>query len=305
MPIVYSRKRLRARNLQTEPPPRTNSQPPSPRTPSAHRKPRKRRRLQQLYIDAGQAALSHTVCRRCNLLYAPGTSDDALHRARHSNTPHSFSWPLRNATLLPQTSVNGGEFVAVRISDCEDAAVARRLRRLDTFLCAQLGSHTGAALVKSALKLAFKRADHDVWIVVLYVEKGHVRGYAHAERVTFANRARVLDDGVSEIVNSGKHYVSDKILCGIRKIWVHQSCRKVGVATALVDLARTHLLYAGTIQRSSVAFTPPTTSGALFARKYSALSDSHILVYQLAEDGRPVRQVQQQPSPHRLGHVST
>ncbi|KAI0567561.1 N-acetyltransferase Eco1/Protein [Gracilaria domingensis] len=304
MPIVYSRKRLRAQDPHLDPASpnksATHVEPShSHARPRAQQKPRKRRRLQQLYIDAGQSSLSHTLCRHCNLLYAPGTSDETLHRAHHSKPSDTFPWPLRNATVLSETPVRDGVFVAIRSEDCDDTSLARRLRRLDSFVCSQLANMNaslGGMSVDDRLRLSLRRDDQHVWMVVIYVVDGLTRAVAHAERVQVASTASVCEDGITEILKSNENRVCRRKMCGIRKIWVHQNFRHKGVASALVDLARTHLLYAGIVEKHHVAFTPPTTAGALFGKQYSSRADDHILVYQLAENGRPFDQLPALPS---------
>nr|CCC89332.1 unnamed protein product [Trypanosoma congolense IL3000] len=61
--------------------------------------------------------------------------------------------------------------------------------------------------------------------------------------------------------------------CGVQLVWVAEQYRRSGVANALVDVARRHVSYGFDVPACQVAFSEPTTLGALFARRYSGRPD--------------------------------
>ena len=55
---------------------------------------------------------------------------------------------------------------------------------------------------------------------------------------------------------------------GVYQIWVHSKFRSQGIASALVDTARSQMVFGYTIPAMQVAFSSPTESGVRFARRY-------------------------------------
>eukprot|EP00760_Papus_ankaliazontas_P038719 PhM_4_TR925/c0_g1_i1/m.35664 len=64
---------------------------------------------------------------------------------------------------------------------------------------------------------------------------------------------------------------------GVRKIWVKKSHQRRGLATMLLDVARTHFFYGFNVPREYVCFHQPTTSGKILAATYTRRRD--FLVY--------------------------
>ena len=65
-----------------------------------------------------------------------------------------------------------------------------------------------------------------------------------------------------------RSHVRRRAVMGIHQIWVHSKFRSQGIASALVDTARSHLVFGYTIPAQQVAFSSPTESGVRFARRY-------------------------------------
>lgn len=63
-------------------------------------------------------------------------------------------------------------------------------------------------------------------------------------------------------------------LLGVAQIWVHPDYRRSGVATALLDAARGHAVYAYRVPSERLAFSAPTRAGEALARAYLAASAS-------------------------------
>jgi ribosomal protein S18 acetylase RimI-like enzyme len=67
-------------------------------------------------------------------------------------------------------------------------------------------------------------------------------------------------------------------ICGISRIWVHRSFRRRGIATALLDTARSTLVYGFVFPKQQVAFSQPTIDGKLLALRYTGTPD--LMVYE-------------------------
>lgn len=285
MPVVYSRKRLRALQSAVESTdeidvshtPSQPSKPPSPETPKCDpplsRPPSKRRKrtFVQTYIDVGQRDLSARRCQECGMVYAPGArDDDAIHVRHHTsflvqrNRRPSFSGWLGERVL---GCVHSGKLVAVKA--CDVLPWRRHIYRIDAFVTEKLAS------LSAALSL---HPSHSGWLAILFVVNRTVEAYALADLVSSARPASISNDGIATISTTAEHIRGT--LCGIRKIWVADNWRRKGIATEIVDAARLNLLYGHIISRNHVAFTPTTPAGARFARTYGNVdSVGYLLIY--------------------------
>ena len=66
-------------------------------------------------------------------------------------------------------------------------------------------------------------------------------------------------------------------LVGVHKLWVHNSVRKQGIASSMLDAMRDHYIYGMVVPTEQIALSSPTAAGANFARQY--LESASILVY--------------------------
>ena len=60
----------------------------------------------------------------------------------------------------------------------------------------------------------------------------------------------------------------ERAFLGIHQIWCHRSHRGNGVASKLVDIARSNIVYGMAVSPIMVAFSSPTAEGLRFARNY-------------------------------------
>lgn len=75
----------------------------------------------------------------------------------------------------------------------------------------------------------------------------------------------------TELSDQGIHGSS---VCGVELIWVADDCRRLGIATTMVDCMRRVLVYGGhEIPPYAVAFSQPTREGKLFAAKFAGRKD--------------------------------
>jgi N-acetyltransferase len=62
--------------------------------------------------------------------------------------------------------------------------------------------------------------------------------------------------------------VAEPAMLGISRIWTSNLFRKHGIATKLLEVARSQFLYGMTIKKEQVAFSQPTESGGRLAKKW-------------------------------------
>ena len=68
-------------------------------------------------------------------------------------------------------------------------------------------------------------------------------------------------------------------ILGISRIWTSNQHRKKGIATQLLDCARSDFLYGMKIKKAKVAFSQPTESGGKLARKwYGSKAGWHVYI---------------------------
>jgi N-acetyltransferase len=61
---------------------------------------------------------------------------------------------------------------------------------------------------------------------------------------------------------------SEPAMLGISRIWTSSRHRKCGIATTLLEAARSNFLYGMTVEKDLIAFSQPTESGGKLARKW-------------------------------------
>jgi GNAT superfamily N-acetyltransferase len=108
----------------------------------------------------------------------------------------------------------------------------------------------------------------------LFVRDRRVLGIALAESISHA---------FSLNASSEKESKAREAMIGIHKIWVHETCRKQGIASHLVDTIRSKLIYGFMVPVNLVAFSSPSVLGLEFARQYTlkAMASTYpsVLVY--------------------------
>ena len=68
---------------------------------------------------------------------------------------------------------------------------------------------------------------------------------------------------------------------GVHQLWCHHLHRQKGIASQLVDAARSKLVFGMTVPYHLVAFSSPTADGALFAKRYSFPDPPLVYEYEL------------------------
>lgn len=271
MPVVYSRKRLRALqrtsndDSNTEDPPAIEEGTGDTRkghdTVCSRRVKTRKRKLVQTYLDVGQADLSLRQCAQCGMVYAPGASDDNLVHARHharvlrrDSTRISFNGWMGERVV---GSLQSGRLVAVKA--CDIPAWRRRVIEIDAFV--------SLCLSGDAFCLPPLRPSDTSWLAIFFVVDRSVEAYLLTELVFSAHIAKVSEDGIAYVnTNHPPVFFS---LCGVQKVWVASRWRRKGIASAMVDAARVNLLYGHVFPVDRVAFTATTPNGSQFAMSYS------------------------------------
>mmetsp|Transcript_15808 Transcript_15808/g.64576 ORF Transcript_15808/g.64576 Transcript_15808/m.64576 type:complete len:188 (-) Transcript_15808:1456-2019(-) len=169
----------------------------------------------------------------------------------NSDQDKTIAWGSWKNELI--VSVYSGSRI-VAIGPRDSKAVHRRLRLVEDLVVDELGSYRGYS---------------DRRWAYLYIKNKSVTGCLFAERLAKAYAA-------ADEENLDENRVQ-RALLGVQMIWVRKAFRRDHIATKLIDAARGHLIYGAVIPKSMVAFTPLTSSGAAFARKYVRESGNLLL----------------------------
>ena len=236
-----------------------------------------------MYLDLGQRNFGRTIeCRECGFIYAEGeASDEAAHRKHHKRHVQGLHVRGPLAALHVLSELKEGDTV-VKLSDMDGAEAVRKLAEIKAMVDAELG-HTPELPAEGV------RA-----FLVLEQHSKRLRGCAFTEPCAEAYRvvpppaaedAREagdsgLDGAPRSSASSGSlsHDGSPRpALCGVTLIWVAARDRRRGLATALLDAARTHYAAAFEVPVERLAFSQPTELGRRLAASYTGRED--FLVY--------------------------
>ncbi|KAF9731233.1 hypothetical protein PMIN06_012085 [Paraphaeosphaeria minitans] len=274
-------------------PPALGEEPLSEKSHNVANPPRpaakKQKKLVQMQLDL--VAEPNKTCKLCGMEYVPSLAEDAaLHRKFHAMNIGGVDISKAMSERLRQNQVWSGEersFVAV-VSRRDALALRNKAREVLKIVNTELGavpipdealwSQTRKSILSTKLaaqgaqQAKQEHSDHstsDRYKVYLYVQGSKCVGACLAERIQEA--FPVEGDQLPADINSSSICVSEArkpAILGISRIWTSTSHRKHGVATTLLDSARSTLLYGMTIGKELVAFSQPTESGGKLARKW-------------------------------------
>ncbi|ORY15855.1 ESCO1/2 acetyl-transferase-domain-containing protein [Clohesyomyces aquaticus] len=262
--------------------------------------PIKKKRLVQMQLDLVSEV--RKTCKTCGMEYIPSNSEDAtIHRKFHSMNVGGVGFTKGFVERLRknQAWVGGdGSFIAVigrkdttafrnkateilRVVNTELAAVSIPDEDLWNQVLDPLLTNAQPKRDNGESAVAGKGVGSasDRFKVYLYIRGQKCIGMCLAERVHEAYS--VLDqDDASDCPGQGQDAVesqsssisvsteTDAVLLGVSRIWTSSLHRKHGIATRLLDSARSNFLYGMTIGKEQVAFSQPTESGGRLARKW-------------------------------------
>lgn len=234
--------------------------------------------------------------------YIPSNTEDAtLHRKFHAMNVGGVDFTKAFVERLKGNHVwsgGDGSFIAVI---CRKDALALRnkavevLKVVNTELAAVVVSEeslwsqiqtvfepenaTAHADGKDKPPAKSKRASSscDRFKVYLYIRSNKCVGACLAERISEAFAVEDQDEAAqtTDQIPSGGESSSISIgtfaepaMLGISRIWTSNLHRKQGIATRLLDVARSDFLYGMTIEKDAIAFSQTTESGGRLARKW-------------------------------------
>ncbi|AMD22138.1 HGL202Cp [Eremothecium sinecaudum] len=255
------------------------------KTPEAKRKksPKKSSRLFQAKLKLPNDPNSGlTTCIECQMTYSSNSSKDILeHNRYHDLHTNGKKWFHGWGTILMNFE-NNNAFItppSTSSSDCENGTT----RRIYNEYIAAISPEKPIE-VKHMIELmnAVNRdlsapADNEFWSeagsknqgrAFIYVKNGRAVGAITIEYIKETDsKGRWMRLSNRNLVPK----VVAKVKLGISRIWVCKSQRRNGLATRLLECARTHSIIGNQVARWEMAWSQPSESGSLLARKYNSV----------------------------------
>ncbi|KAF2702646.1 hypothetical protein K504DRAFT_508761 [Pleomassaria siparia CBS 279.74] len=262
----------------------------------------KKKRLVQMQLDlVGEL---RKKCKVCGMEYIPSNSEDAvLHRKFHAMNVGGVDFSKAFVERIKQNEVwagGDGSFIAaigrkdtlafrnkasevLKVVNTELAAVSIPDEALWSQLHVPIASKAVAhgAQGQTAAKGNRTFSASDRFKVYLYIRGLKCVGACLAERIQEAYSVVDQEDtsdhtGQQAVAAEESHYSSsisigrdpEPAILGISRIWTSNLHRKAGIATRLLESARSDFLYGMTIEKAMMAFSQPTESGGELARKW-------------------------------------
>lgn len=241
----------------------------------------------------------HKTCKTCGMEYTPSnTEDSVLHRDFHSMNVGGVDvgkafWKDHGLKRVSPTGTywleDGAEILLV--DRRSPLAAKNKVKRVLEVVRAELGAAdisekelwTGLEptappeIARQKAKSNGPDRREDRFKSFLYLKGDKCVGFCLAEKIGRA--ARVVDPVVDEekqeiatpLPRSSSISVSldaDVALLGISRIWTSNAHRKQGIATNLLETARSNFFYGMEVPRELIAFSQPTESGSQLARSW-------------------------------------
>ncbi len=217
-----------------------------------------RGKLLQMCLDFGQSDFERRkVCDVCGMMWVQGAPDD---EAQHRSFCSSFlkgvpflGWRKeRVAAEWPEEGREGTRVVEIRPDD-----PSKHLMKLKEVL-KQADTDMGFARGKEeAVK---QRA-------FIYIARKRVVGCILAEAI---HSERLLLEDTEHGSNNPEECetVTATSMVGIYQMWTHESYRRKGVATRLLNTVRQRFVWGMKLGCEALAFSQPTTDGIALAKAY-------------------------------------
>ncbi|CAN1133932.1 Protein CHROMOSOME TRANSMISSION FIDELITY 7 [Linum perenne] len=301
---TYSRKQRRESAGEAEL--RPVAKPVSGETSGTGRDLNKKRSYAQLYLEFGQSDFNFRNCSACGWNYSPGDEkDEKDHNVFHRDYTRGIQFRgWQNERVIPIDCSEGDRVVLVLDSDPSPrkSKVKEVIKMMEielgegwiihelckVYLYVSSNRITGC-LVAEPIKEAFRIISSSVDKQTNTGSSGNgSRSEPKALKfgdVVFKREAvkRIPSARSREGTNSS-HYgamVCEErgvpASCGIRAIWVTPSNRRKGIATRLLDAARESFCTGCSLDRSQIAFSPPTSAGRPLA--YAYIRNEQLLLY--------------------------
>ncbi|KAH6873154.1 hypothetical protein BKA58DRAFT_411006 [Alternaria rosae] len=211
--------------------------------------------------------MTRKTCKTCGMQYIPSNAEDAaLHKKFHAMNLGGvdFTKPVVERFRKNQIWSGDGSFIAV-VGRKDTLAMRNRasdvLKVVNTELAATSRTAQANATERttpvSKPRPSAKNPANEALCVGACLAERIWEAYKHGDTVApHSSSISISTD-------------SDPVALGISRIWTSSQQRKKGIATRLLESARSDFIYGLHIEKARVAFSQPTESGGNLARKWS------------------------------------
>nr|CAG4716207.1 unnamed protein product [Naegleria fowleri] len=287
---------------------------------STPRKNKSTKKLEQLYMDCGQKSFTSKRCTSCGMVYMNGDfQDEKVHQqfcksfkklmkykvsakdtvkeechpfsiiTIHSKSPKNqqkkaeqiiefidqsslqctLPFSINTHTMFLYVNTDKDEIIACAVVERIERAHPAFIEKKDTI--ENLLRNAKSSMTVSSNSSSEEEA----------TETQEKQPSASLDNITLSTVSidSAYDDKLSFFSWDDK--ICKRAVCGVNRIWVKEEHRRNGVASKLLDAVREHYVYGIHLEKSDLAFSPPTPKGAYFARVYCerSVNDADFLVY--------------------------
>ncbi|XP_078034951.1 establishment of cohesion [Augochlora pura] len=205
----------------------------------------------QYQLDAGQKNFGAIQCTECGVVYQIGDPEDENAHLNYHNSKKSLKFPgWKTERVIMEDPFTMSRIILVEPNDAKQywnkiadvlAYVDRDLGLVDT-----------------------KLSDYEHKKVYLYIRDKTILGVLVAEHINIAHR--MIPDLLELNCCTAE---STPVKCGINVVWTDMKHRRQGIASKMVDVLRSQFYYGYIMSLDDIAFSTPTSSGKIFAEKYT------------------------------------
>jgi hypothetical protein len=237
----------------------------------------------QMQLDL--ASESRKACKVCGMEYIPSNAEDAaLHRKFHAMNVGGVDFTKATVERLRKLQIwSGGDGSFITVVGPRDALALRNKTR---DVLKVVNTELGAVPIPDEELWTRGTSGEDRYKIYLYVRAQKCIGVCLAERIFKAYTVLPQEGASAQVCQplSGTKSSSISIsmetsvaLLGISRIWTSNSHRKQGIATRLLDCARSNFIWGFTVEKKQVAFSQPTESGGNLARRWFEREDGWLV----------------------------
>ncbi|CAF9927307.1 MAG: hypothetical protein GOMPHAMPRED_004358 [Gomphillus americanus] len=252
----------------------------------------KKQKLVQMKLDLG--GKTNKTCKECGMEYIPSNSEDAaLHKSFHMQNIGGVDLGRGFVESVTNT-FDAGTPIIITLDGTSPPHVRRKARKVLDVVRTDLGAidieddylwgikeakDKKSKLRKTTREQSPEISNNDKPKLFLYCVNDRCIGLCLVERIATASKvvSPTANPSPSKTITQEITLRSSSIftspssapmLLGISRIWVSRSRRGHGIATKLLDYARTKYFYGIEIPKSMIAFSQPTASGIGLAEKW-------------------------------------
>ena len=216
----------------------------------------------QLCIDLGQKNFNRRVdCPICKMNYAIDSEEEKLNHKRfcqnHQRGPNMTSIDAENV-VVAKTRL-GHRIIC--IDEYSTPLVRKRLHAAKKLMEQDLGD--------------FEIAERYKAFLCINSDDKKLMGCAIAHPLNVAHRVCPNSSPVQHEAEESRS------ACGVSHIWVHKTCRRLGVASEILEAIRCHMWSTFELKRDDIAFCQPTENGCRLAASFCG--SERYLVYRFYE----------------------